>query len=241
MQLDINTDAVVKFTAKLERISKSAMPQAVRFALNSAAFDVKTNTMPSRAGDAFEKRQPNFFRANSRVERAAGLDVNSMRATVGFVSENLQGKSNYSVKDLEQQEYGGSIGGRSFIPLAGARVGGNYRRAVRPGNRISAINKIIEAKKSKGRTAAQRFRASAVLAGLGGYVLASRTLYRIDSGRTDLAKRETRFKVTPLYSYKKGRKAGVKATRFMRTASLQSAAKLESYFIEEAKKRIGAL
>lgn len=41
MQLNVNTDATVALTNKLEKLHKSAFPVAVRSTLNSAAFDMK--------------------------------------------------------------------------------------------------------------------------------------------------------------------------------------------------------
>ena len=43
MQLNINSDAVVKFTNKLEKMKKFDLPIAIRVTLNDAAFDVKQN------------------------------------------------------------------------------------------------------------------------------------------------------------------------------------------------------
>jgi hypothetical protein len=94
--------------------------------LNKAAFDVKQNTMLKSAEASFVKRQPNFFKANSRVEMASGWDLDKMQATVGFNSSGLKGGSNnHAVEDLEQQERGGTIKSRSFIPTDSVPDGGS--------------------------------------------------------------------------------------------------------------------
>ncbi len=149
MQLNINTEAARKFTNSLNEISKSAIPVSVRGALNDTAFDVKTNTMPRKAQDIFVLRQNNFFKANSRVEPAVGFNVNSMSAAVGFYENKLvNSRNNYAVKDLEQQEDGGLIGGRSFIPLPAARTGNSNKGKVKSSLRITKIQKSIIIEKS---------------------------------------------------------------------------------------------
>jgi len=223
MQLNINTDAVVTFTNKLERINRSAMPVSVRGALNNAAFDVKQNTMPKISSEKFTNRQANFFKANSRVQMASGFDIDSMESTVGFISDNLKGSTNFAVKNLEQQERGGTIKGKSFIPMRQARASQSDVKAVRPSNRISSIKNIVDAKKS-------RFAASH-RAGVGGYIQTEKAVFRVDS----LSKKS--FKITPLHSFKKGRSVQVKSTGFMKQASNESGSKIEKFFIEQAQKQ----
>lgn len=125
MVLNINTDALVVYTNQLEKLHKSGLPIAIRSSLNDVAFEMKKFVMPRMASQTFEERKKNFFKANSRVEMAQGFDMKKMAATVGFVSSGLHNKStNWAVKDLEQQESGGRIGGRAYIPMEGARVSG---------------------------------------------------------------------------------------------------------------------
>lgn len=235
MKLNINTDAAVKFTNTLEKLHRSALPVAIRSTLNSAAFDVKKNTMPQRADQEFTIRQPNFFKANSRVEKATGFDVDNMQATVGFVEGGLRGDNNHAVDDLEQQEHGGTIGHRSFIAMKEAR-GGNDSKPVRPGNRLSAI-KFVNANTMQGKTAKEKFLRAVAKAGKGGYVLgtnAKKTLFRIeDVGRN--------LKLKPLYSFEPKRSIKVRGTNFMKEASLQSANKLEKFYEIEARKQIARL
>lgn len=235
MQLNINTDAVVKFTNKLEKLHKSALPVAIRGALNKAAFNVKQETLLKSADKEFIKRQPNFFKANSRVEMAQGFNLSQMKATVGMVSNGLKGGNNYAVKDLEQQEDGGTIKGKSFIPVSKARLGGSKSKAVRPINRLSNIKRIIDSRKSKGKTNKQKFVRAVREAGPGGYVLGNKSksiLWRVDS----LVK--GKMKITPLYSYKENRSVKVLGKDFMKKASLKSASNIEHYFIEEANRQI---
>lgn len=242
MELNINTDEVVKFTNKLEKMHRSALPVAIRGALNKAAFDVKQNTMPKSAEREFVNRQPNFFKANSRVEMAKGFDVQSMEAVVGFTEQGLKGGNNHAVKDLEQQERGGTIQSRSFVPMSTARSSKSAAKNVRPINRLSNVNRIINSNTNGSGSKKQNFIKAATEAGPGGYVIGNnpkKTLWRIDSiiqrgGRTVIRK-------TPLYSFQDNRSVTVKATGFMKEASLQSVKRIEEWYIAEAKRQIERL
>jgi hypothetical protein len=242
--LNINTDAIVKFTNTLEGLKKSALPNAVRGALNSAVFDVKTKTMPAKSKSEFINRSANFFKANSSFEKASGWDINKMQSVVGFTSDKLQGGNNYAVKDLEQQEYGGIIKGRSFVPLDTARQGNNKSKLVRSNARLSKIKNIVNARNSRGKNQKEKFIRAAIDAGPSGYVIAGRKsiLFKVTAMRakTDLKSRQSNFnfKAIPLYKYKRSGSVKVKRTDFMSEASLNSGAKLEQFFIREAERQI---
>lgn len=237
--LNINCDAAVIFTNKLEKMHRSALPNAVRTALNSAAFDVKKNTMPDSSKKAFENRSANFFKANSRVDMATGFNMKSMQATVGFKEMGLKGSNNFAVKDLEQQEHGGGIKKKSFIPLATARTGGSKSKNVRPINRLSAINKIVDTKNAQGKSPGQKFIKSVAFAGVGGTVLSEykdkTILWRVNSLKRG---KDGSLKLTALYTFKTKRDVHVKGLHFMQRASLKSAFKIERFFKEAAIKAI---
>lgn len=239
IELNVNGDAVVSLTNKLEKLHKSAFPVAVRTTLNSGAFDVKQKTMPSNASLQFEERRKNFFKANSRVEKAGGFDVDNMESRVGFISRS--GK-NQAVEDLEQQEYGGRIKGRSYIPMDPARVSKSNKRNVRKMNRTSVMPNVVNARNVRGRSQQQRFVKAVAIAGVGGVVLSSyrgkEILWRVNSIRR---KSNGSFNITPIYSYKKGRSVQIKSTHFMRKSSLQSGEKLNDFYVIEAKKQIKRL
>lgn len=245
--ININTDAVVRHTARLERMHRSALPVAVRSALSKAAFDVKTSTMPAAGKKAFIERKPTFLKANSKVEPAKGFDIKTMKATVGFVGKNAPDQA---VEDLEQQEHSGDIGGRSYIPLPGARTGKSWRKNVRANARISDIkNKVVDANNAgpkNARNKAQRFVKSAVHADKGGYMLGdrrtsggNRILFQVRSLKR--IKGNMMVKSVPMFALKSKRKVKPKASHFMQKASEQSAAKMEQYFIAEAEKQINRL
>jgi hypothetical protein len=242
MVLKINTDELVVFANKLERVRKSALPLAVKDALNNAAFDMKKDTLLDSAEAAFENRSKNFFKANSSVEMAQGWDINSMAATVGMTSDKLKGDSNYAVKDLEQQEFGGTIKKKAFIPIQTARKGNSNAALVRPNARLAAIKNIIDARKLPGKSDAQKFNYAMSKAEVGSKILANykgkTILWMVNS----LNKTKTgSHKLTPLYSYEEKRSVSVKATHFIEKAYEKSGAKLDMYFIKQAQRQIEKL
>ncbi len=246
MVLNINSDAVIRHTATLERLHRSALPVAIRSALNSAAFDVKTKTMPI-ASNVFVHRSPTFFPATSKVNPAKGFNINEMAAIVGFLPSSGAKEKGGATKNLEQQEHGGQIQHRAFIPLKQARSGGNYNRNVSAKNRLAEMKAkgIIDTKTSMAKTKAGKFFSSAFLAGKGGLVIGTdrhkglRMLMRINSIHREGGR--TFINSTPLYSVKSGRAVKVKTTKFMQKASLESAKKMEQFYMMAAEKQIARL
>lgn len=238
--LNINTDAVVVYTNRLEKLHKSDLPIAIRNALSKAAFETKTRSLLSISNKTFTNRNRTFFKAKSKFQRALGFDISKMKATVGMVDIRRNG-NDHAVRNLEQQERGGKIRGKSFIPTDKARVGG---KEVAPRNRISRIpiRDIIRTRKSEGKNKDQRFIRSAIIAkrkfGTRAYILTNRILFRINSLSFGKRTRKLRLKITPLYSFKRGRSVNVTATNFMKRSSLVQAKRLDIFYINEAKKRI---
>lgn len=239
--LNVNTTAIVKFTNRLEQMRRHDFPVAIRGTLNRAAFDVKQRTMPASFEEHFVRRNPNFAKANSRVQMAQGLQVSSMRSIVGFTPMTAQ-YNNKAVEELEEQEYGGTINNRTLIPTESARTGNNRVTPVRPKNRLRSIGRLesraVKAAQLSGPNRRYKFVKAAVKAGPGGYVIAGlrkTMLYRIESVSRKFGR--TFIKQTPIYSYAKGRSVHIRQTKFMREASLSSASRLEKFYIEEANRR----
>jgi len=240
VKLNINTSAVVEWTNKLEKMHRSALPVAIRTTLNSAAFDVKKNTLLSIVDKTFDKRQANFFRANSKVDIAKGFNVNSMEAIVGM---KATGRADKAVKELLQQEKGGSIE-RSFIPLSQSRVGKSHIKSVRKQNRLSNLDQLKLARNSKAKTKTGRFHSTIEHAGVGGVFMdknpksGKMIVWRVNSLRRT---KSGQPKLTPLYSFNPGRRVRINATHFMERASKMSAQRLPEFFVKEAQKQINRL
>lgn len=228
MILNINNSEVVKFTDKLERMHRKHLPKVVRDTLNDVALKgVKQDTLLKTASKTFTNRQKNFFRANSTVNFAKGWDIKKMKSEVGMSSHKLS-SNNYAVRDLEKQETGGKIKGRSFIPLNKARVSSSWNRNVKKKYRISSVSKnlVDSNKNTKGRSAKQKFTLSAIHAGVGGFVIGtkrtatgSRVVFEIK--KVSKTKKGYRIRTTPIYTIKKNRIISVKRTKFVeRSANL---------------------
>jgi hypothetical protein len=245
MILNINSSEVVKFTDKLERMHRKHLPKVVRDTLNNVALEgVKKNTLLKTTKKVFTNRQKNFFRANSRVDFAKGWDIKKMKSEVGMSSHKLS-SNNYAVKDLEQQETGGKIKGRSFIPIAKARVSSSWNRNVKKKFRIATVsNTLIDANNNvKGKNNNQKFTLSAIHAGVGGFVIGtkrtatgSRIVFEIK--KASKTKNGFRIKINPIYSVKKNRTISVKGTRFIQKSATLASKELNDTFIKIAKNEL---
>lgn len=259
MRIDVNTDKLKDYTKKLKSLGKSAFPVAVRQTLNDAAFNVKLQTMPKSADKAFVNREKNFFKANSKALPAEGMNVSTMHSDVGFFENKLNIKStNYAVKDLEEQEYGGSIDKKSFIPLNTARKSNSAGKVVKTNARISqiktkeiiktsAVGKTRTGKRMAVTSKKQRFIRAAIVAkqlhGNDAYVLGnrnangSRTLSLINKVKFKKKTSQIDISRTPLYNVKKGRMVAVKATSFMKRASYETSINMDEMYIKRAQER----
>lgn len=228
---------MVAYTNKLEKLHRSAFPVAVRGTLNDLAFEMKKITLPKIARSTFSERQPNFFKANSRAERAQGFSIPKMQSQVGMVSSGLHSPStNFAVKDLEQQEQGGIIHGRSFKPLPAARRNGTGN--VRANSRISQILKsdsLVDVHDSKGSDWKQRAIRASVHIGVGGFVLGGRILWRVTGIKR--VGRNTVFTKQKLFSFKKQGTAKVHSTRFMERAGEEVIKRVEDFYKKQAEKQ----
>lgn len=241
IRIDIDTDHLVKYTNKLEKLSKTAVATAIRNSLNKTALDVKQVAMPLTSSKEFVNRQKNFFKATSRVEFAKGSDINTMKSMVGFSDRNLSSGNKQAIEDLEQQEKGGTIEGRAFIPLKTARVGNSSNKLIKPNARVQKIPNLINARKQKGRTKQAKFINAVLKAGAGGFVLGSELkgetmLWKVNSLSSNL--KTKKLDITPLYDYEKNRNVKVKATNFMEEASKMTVKKMGNIYMNEAEKLI---
>lgn len=241
--LNVNTDATVALTNRLEKLHRSDFPIAVRNTLSKAAFLTKKESLPKIADRTFVNRTKNFFRAKSRFIGAKGFNLKTMKAIVGMIDLRTS-SDDHAVRDLEQQERGGTISGRSFIPTDKARVAGNAGRNVAPRNRLSRLDlsNVVRTSDSKGKTRGQRFIKSVILAkekfGDRALVLTRNMLFRVNSLGFNKRLKKLRLKITPLYTFESGRTVSVTATNFMRKSSLIQAKKLGIIYKIEAEKRI---
>lgn len=226
--LNVNTDQLVIYTNKLEKMHRSDFPLAVRSALNSAAFDVKKNTLLKESRNVFRNRKNRgFFRAFSGVDTAKGFNMKTMKATAGMI----QVGDDEAAGNMPQQESGGEIK-RHFIPKKEARIGGTIKGRQFDEKKISKISKIAPKVKWGNK---RRFFQTINKAGAGGHVLYGWTLFKIISVARNNAHLEA------IHTHKKGRRVKIKGKGFVRSAGLQSGRKIGDFYVAAAKKRIARL
>lgn len=251
MEFNVDISKFKDYSKTLKQIKRSALPNAVRGTLNNAVHDVKTSTMPKSAKVAFQKRDKNFFKANSRFEGAKGWDISSMVATVGFTNDKLKGDNNYAVEDLEQQEHGGKIKNKSFIPMRTARTSRSDSKKVK--SKLRLANNINQkqitgmSNQIKKRVSGkQRFVRAAIYSVMhgDGLVMGHKTskggftIWSIDSIRFN-KKQGIKIKSTPIYNYKRKRSINInRPTKFMSKAANLSAKKMNADFVREAERQI---
>lgn len=237
--ININSDALKGYTERLEQHRRSSLPLAVRQTLNSAALDVKRVTMIHESDRNFKKRKPSFFRATSRAQLAKGFDIGSMQSIVGFVAPGNTKESGHATRDLEQQEEGGDIDKRAFIATSQARTGADN---VKDAYRMAAIKNDIWNSGNPNVVGSdkEKFIISALYAkAYGGYVLGNQ---KFKNGNKHLYKilsiikvgGQTHVNTELIYNVKRGRKAHVKSTHFMRNASDETAGKMNDFFVKHA-------
>ena len=159
-----------------------------------------------------------------------------MQSEVGFRPK--QGDKSHTIEDLEQQDHGGSIKNRAFVAMPAARVGGSWGKNVRAKNRLDKMRQQLfdsdsNALHVKGKEA---FVISALYAKKGGFILNQSHTRVTEVVSVKRVGRNTKVKFKTVESVKKGRQARVKATHFMRTASVDSAKNMERWFVELAER-----
>ena len=237
MILNVNSDANVVFANKLEKLSRTALPNVVRKSLNGAAMDVKKRTLLKSANKSFTLRSKTFFKAKSRVNFAEGKDINKMKSAVGMIDSGLYGGQSYAVKNLIDQEQGGTIKGRKFIAVDAARVSKNRSKNVKKNNRIGGGIKFADWRNSRGKNRNQKWFNSAKKAGVGGLIRGSFSpiIFRIASIKK--RKSGTKIKVNPVYYIRPKSSFRVKSTGFAKRAAMESHKLVDTIFMKEAKIR----
>lgn len=214
MRLDVNTAAIIGFTNKLDQLSRSALPVAVRNTLNNAAFETK-NEVPKTASSKFVIRNKNFFRSMTLVNKAGGFDINTMQSEVG-----ISNSKNKVAEGLQKQETGGAIQGRTLIAMDGARVSGSSNKQVKRTNYLANI-RLPKSKKKGSGTGFVKIKTAS------GMVIFQT---KKNAGRKNLGK--------AVYSYRKNRAVGIKKVPFMEIASVKIQKTMPEIYVKEAEKQI---
>jgi hypothetical protein len=238
MKLDINTDEIVIHANRLEKMSRTALPNAVRGTLNSLAFDVKKSTMPAQAEKSFTNRKKNFFKSKSNVQMARGSHINSMESRVGFLPTS--DKNDQAVENLEQQERGGKIDKRDFVPTKEARTTKSQTRTVARRNQLRNIKGVARVSQAKGKSKGERFIKTVVHVGKKGVLLTDKNLLRVKSIKRN-KDGSWKFRFDRLYSFEENRSVRVNATHFMEKATKKTMKKEIDLFRKQADRELRKL
>lgn len=133
-RFDVNTSGVIHLTDRLERLNKYSFPAAVRATLSDSAFAMKQKNILESAKRNMKVKAPNFFKANTGVERARfNRNVEAMKATSGFI--NKRGvKANKAVNyGMEANETGDTD-----------NTGMMYKKSTRSGRGLVRRNKYYD-------------------------------------------------------------------------------------------------
>lgn len=245
-KINVNSTANVELTRKLEKLNRSAFPVAVRQTLNTQAFETKTKALVQEFDETFDVRSPGFVKAFSEVEMAKGFDVKNMMAKVGMTDRKRGGQSEQAGRDMEEQQLGGTIGGRKYIPIDTARVSKSPKKKVKRGLRLADVSKatVVDSSVNKARTGKQRYVRTALYAanryGSGVYIShkgdnGKTTLYRIDRVGSDIRTRKLFIGVTPVYSVEEGRSVTVTGKPFTLRAAVKVNKNVERIFEKHAR------
>lgn len=234
--LNVNDSEMIGLTAKLERLNKSAFPNAVRNTLNKAAFETKKQ-VPKSAEKVFTTRDKTFFKRFSTVDKANGFDVNKMIATVG-INANL---NRDLAENLESQEFGGLVKGKKLIPHDKARVSGSQSKRVAAQNKMPKlkIHNATMAYKAHNGTRKSKFVAAVMSTAKSGkthMLLKTGTMgmvYEVTSVTQGTNK--VSFKIKKLYAVRSTKTNQVRGRHFMADSAMLVSKNMEKYYVENAQ------
>lgn len=235
-QFNVNTDAAIILTAKLERLNKIAFPAAVRSTLSDGAFYMKQGGISNSANKNMTIRNKTVFKKFTGVEKARfNRNIEQMKATVGFIPKDGV-KGSKVPQGMEANEFGGvDKDGLMYMPKT--RVSGDQKRLVRNKSRYSK-GKVI-----KGRVRTKKS-VSNTMNMMSSYQEKKPTFVHTKKGRflvqvTDVGynvfTKKHDFKLDFLMRDRKYNQAKSKATHFVKEAALTTQKKMDEFYAKNAQ------
>ena len=234
--LNVNTEAVIHLTAKLERIKKSAFPSAVRSSLNDAAFEMKGKNIEASARQNMTVRNRTVFKKFTGVAKATGFNVKTMQSQVGFIpKDGIKGKK--VPEGMERNEVGGTDN-EGAMYMEKSRISNNRDRLVRRKARFDK-NRIAKgtssSRKSKKLTNIQKMMAS--------FNEKAPTFIETSKGKflvqvTKMGKKSNgKFAIKLDFLMRSRRKnpAKTKATHFVKEGAIKTSKQIEGFYIKNAE------
>ncbi len=232
---NVNTDAAIKLTAKLERLNKSAFPSAVRSTLNDAAFKMKQKEILDSAKDNMTVRNPTFFKRYTGVQKASGFNVNTMQSKVGF-QDRGEKKAEKAVQGMESNEEGG-IDEKGAMYLGKSRTSNSLKKKVRRSARFD------KSKLAKGRVRSKKS-VSNTMNLISSYEEKKPTFVNTKKGKFlvqvkgmkyNFATGKNEFQLDFLMRDRKKYKARAKATHFNRQAATKTSKMIDEFYYKNAE------
>ncbi len=224
---------IIKHTHRLDQLHRAALPNAIRFTLNNAAFETK-KLIPQFADDNFINRKPNFFKRFSGVDQAKGFKIDKMEASVGMMI-NPQVPA---TEEIEVQETGGNVK-RDKIMTLSSRVSKKskgvvrkkYRGKANPNNYVKATGKGNFSKGAANAASTDKLLKFKNESGIT-YII------EISSVMKNIKSRKLKIKSLVIATDVPSRTLNIKKRPFVKPASLEAGKNLNKYFRQNAAKQI---
>lgn len=227
-KLNVNTDANIILTAKLERLRKSSFPSAVRSTLSDAAFEMKKTNIRESAENNMKVRNPTVFKKFTGVKRANGFNVNSMYAEVGFIPKDGI-KGDKIPEGMENNEVGGTDDtGWMYMPKT-RTSGSKSRGLVRRNARFDRNKNLSRQRNGKGGFISNAYRSKKekkpfdLKTSKGSFLVIATSFEKSDSGIPNI-------KLDFLMRERKNFKARAKATHFNKEAAIKTSKQIDDFY-----------
>ena len=239
IKFNVNTDATIALTARLERLNKSAFPSAVRSTLSDGAFEMKKKNILDSAKINMRVKNRGVFKKFTGVKKATGFNIDSMQSEVGFIPKDGV-KGDKVPKGMEGNEVGGTDNDGAMY-LKGARQQNSRKRNVLLKNRYDK-NKLAKGHIKRIRGAEKK--ASSVMAMMAGWEEGKPVFIRAKSGIGyvvevlgvfDMKSGKRDFKLNFLMRSRTKKPSKMKATHFNREAAIKTSKQMDVFYKKNAE------
>jgi hypothetical protein len=233
MNLIIDNSKIIDHSRRLEKIRKTAYPQAIGMTLNNQAFYARNKAI-KEFPKKFTSRRAGMQKAITQVEKNSEKNkVNSMKSTMGYVKHSNKGLAKIAER-MKAQEYGGSLSAYS-IPTTFAR-GNNAKKRVSPKFRNIDANKIVKGafKMPGGGTSRSKLVAQAYVAWKKKKFIQTKTgIFEVKNFRKN-SDGKIRFDKNMIFSTKENREIRVNERPVIRSAAIAAGKKGYAFFDKNA-------
>lgn len=234
---NVNTSGIIHLTDRLERLNKSAFPSAVRATLSDAAFEMKQKNILESAKKNMKVKQPNFFKANTGVERARfSRNVESMKATSGFINKKGVKASKAVNYGMEANEVGATDSSGLMYKKA-TRTGRGLVRRKNYYDKDKLASKYKSAKFKRGGKSNMVRLVAGLMENKPVKIISKKGTFivRVISISSGVDKKKPDIQLEFLMSDRNGdRTAKTKATHFNREAAQKTQKQIEGFYIKNA-------